>query len=138
MPHYAPDLKGLLENGVILRDGEGWIKLTDEDPVHIAIVADVQGYGPHEAAIFVDQNRYHASPDLALQGAYDILEQYMMNHNADHVKELMDEWGDEWDSILTETFDGWTWKMSADDAVAVILGTDAEGFVQIDFDEGNY
>lgn len=128
----APDLKEFLDRGVIVRDGEGWIKLADEDPVHIAIVCNIQGYGPHEGAIFVDQNRYHASADSALQGAYEILEQYTIDHDAEYIAELQEEWGDEWMDIMTETFDGWTWELSAADAIATIRGTDAEKFIQID------
>lgn len=129
----AQHLREWLEKGVILRDGEGWIKLADDDPVYVAIVVDVQGYGPHEGAIFVDQNRYHASADSALQGAYEIFEEYELNHaDKNYLEELQEEWGEDWFDIMTETYDAVLWELSSADAIAAIRGTDAEKFITID------
>ena len=128
-------LREWLEKNVILRDGEGWITLDDGDPVHIAIVVDVDGYGPHEGAIFVDQNRYHASADTALQGAYEILEQYWNDNYQDHYDELVRDHGqqavDDY-GMFTETFDAVLWELSPANAIDAIVGTDAEKFIEID------
>ncbi len=135
-PSTDPDhLHDFIDRSVILRDGEGLIRLDDQDPVHIAIMMSVEGFGPHEAAIFVDQNRYHASPDTALQGAYEILEQYWMDNYQnlydelvqDHGKQTVDDFG-----MFTETFDAALWTLSAEDAIAALKGTRAEHFIDID------
>jgi len=128
-------LRKWLEKNVILRGGEGDVRLDDTDPVHIAIVVDVTGYGPHEGAIFVDQNRYHASADTALQGAYEILEQYYHDNYQDHYDELVQDHGqqavDDY-GMFTETFDAVTWELSSIDAAEAIAGTDAQKFIDID------
>lgn len=124
--------------GVILTGGEGSIDVDSEDPVHIAVVFDVQGYGPHIGAIYADQNRYHASSDTALQAAYEILEQEVLDSaDPEYIKELEDEWGDEWHDILTETIDGQTWTLSARDAFSAIRGTEAMDYIDVYDDEGN-
>lgn len=96
--------------GVVILDGDGIVRLDDEDPVHVGIVHDSSGYNPG-AAIFVDQNRYHATQDTVIQEAYDILFHKDME-NEEHVKELQEEWGDRWDEILTEAYDGKAWTMT--------------------------
>jgi len=125
-------LREYITEGVILRDGDtdGSIDVDSDDPVYVAIVVDVMGYGPHEGAIYAVQNRYHGSEDTALQEAYEILEQWQMDHNPDHYKELIDEYGDNANEILTETFDGVTWKMSPKDFAAAIEGTKAEKYIK--------
>lgn len=125
-------LKENLEKAFIIVAGEGSINLDDEDPVHIAIVFDVQGYGPHGAAIYADQNRFHATPDTAMQKAYEILEQHELDiTDEEYLKELQDEWGDEWMSIMTETYDAMTWTLSPKEAAEQIRGTKAEKFIDI-------
>lgn len=86
----AEALREMLDKGVILVDGdmEGTIDLDDDDPVFVALVMDVSGYGPHTASIYAIQNRYHASPDAALQPAYEVHEAWMEEHYKDHLKEL--------------------------------------------------
>lgn len=128
-------LREFLERGVFLRDGEGNIDLNDSDPVHIAVVMSVKGYGPHEAAIFVDQNRYHASADSALEGAYEILEQYWWDHYKDHYDELVKDYGqEEVDDygMFTETFNAVIWELTPEEAAAAIEGTDAAKFIDVD------
>lgn len=129
---------------VYVRAGEGSIDLKDTDwkslsigatsLVHIAVVFNVQGFSGHTAAIAADQNRYHASPDTALQAAYEELENYEIDSDPDYVAELEDEWGDEWTSILTETFDARLWTLSARDAVRALEGTVAADYIDI-YDE---
>jgi len=114
------EFERILEAAIFV-GGEGTVDLGSEDPVHAAIVFNVQGYGPHQAAIYVDQNRYHASGDSCLQEAYDILQTWEMDYHKDdnYLKELQDEWGDQWMEILTETFDGRTFEMSAEEFARV-------------------
>lgn len=99
--------------------------------------------GPHNAAIFVDQNRYHASSDSALQGADEILTEWVLNNDyyADHIRELQDEWGDDWYEILFETSNGMSWTLSPMEAAEAIEGTDAAKFIDVydpEYDEDLY
>jgi hypothetical protein len=121
---------------VYVRTGEGTIDLSDKDPVHIAVVFDVQGFSGHSASIYVDQNRYHASVDTALQEAFSMLEQREIDANPDYVAELMEEWGDEWTDILTETFDARTWTLQPEDAARAIRGTPAALWIDIYDEDG--
>lgn len=137
-PRWQPggcgDLRRFTEKAVILREGEGTIQLDDEDEVHVAIVFEMSGYGPHEAAIFVDQNRYHASPDTALQGADEILEQYKWEHHFDEYENLVKDFGEQMVQdfgMFTENFDGCVWALSPEEAAAAIEGTDAAKFIDI-------
>ena len=70
---------------------DGSVNECDQDPVHVAAVFDVSGYGPHTATLYADQNRFHASPDSALQAAYEIHEEWLRDHYGDHLKELIQE-----------------------------------------------
>lgn len=120
----AKEFERLLE-AFILVEGEGDVQVGGPggtDPVHVAVVYDVVSYGPHTSAIYVDQNRYHASGDTALQAAYEILEQWELDYQSEaaktgdtYLKDLQEEWGDEWMEIMTETFDGQTFQMSAEE-----------------------
>jgi hypothetical protein len=135
----AKHLREILEKGVILDkdrvDGDS-IKLDDSDPVYVGIIVDVNGYGPHVGAMYVEQNRFHGSVDGALQGADEILEQWTLdNTSKEDIDELEDEYGDDWMSVLTETFDGWGFKVSASEFAEAIRGTDAEKFVDIEPEE---
>jgi hypothetical protein len=128
------DLRRALEGNFIIQGGDGWITLDDPDPVHIAVVYAVDGYGPHEAAIFVDQNRYHASGDTALQGAYEILEQYWWENYSGHYDELVKDYGEQEVQdygMFTEHFEGIIWELSAQEAADAIRGTDADLFIEI-------
>lgn len=62
-----------------------------DTPVHVAIVVDVQGYGPHAGSMFVEQNRYHGTVDGALQEAYEMHEDWMRSNYGEHLKELEQE-----------------------------------------------
>lgn len=68
-------------------ESEGTIDLNDSDPVYIAVAVEVYGYGPHPGVMYVDQNRYHASADSALQGACEILEDHRRDANRDEFNE---------------------------------------------------
>jgi hypothetical protein len=124
-------LKDFLTDAVFVRAGEGSIQLGDSDPVHVAVMFDVQGHGPHEGVIYVDQNRYHATGDTALQAADEILEDRLRERSAEHLRELEEEYGDEADAVFRERFDGRTWELSAEEAARNIEGTDAAKFVDI-------
>lgn len=139
-PGYFGDIKEFLDRAVILVDGEGTINVDDEDPVHIAVVFEMSGYGPHMAAIFVDQNRYHASPDTALQGAYEILEEYKWEHHSDEYDMLVEDFGEQEVQdfgMFTETFDAALWTLDPVEAAEAIRGTKAEAFIDI-YDDAGY
>ena len=119
-----------LNEGVILRDGDGSVDVSDDDPVWVAIVVDVQGYGPHEGAIYVDQNRFHASADTALQEAYEIFENYKRDHmTGKEMAKLEKEWGDRAGEIMTETFDAMIWILTPKEFAKAIKGTKATKYV---------
>jgi len=121
-----------LDKAVILVAGEndGYIDPHAEE-VHVAIVVNVTGYGPHTGAIYVDQNRFHASSDESLQEAYSLLEEWERDHNPDYFAELEKEHGDEASSVFTETFDGRTWTLPAEAFCDAIYGTAAEKFIDV-------
>lgn len=134
----AQHLHDILEKGVMLNKDrvEGSVDLNDDSPVYVGIMADVNGYGPHVGALYVEQNRFHGHVDTALQGADEILEQWTLdNTSQEDISELEDEYGDEWMSVLTETFDGWGFKISAREFVEAIRGTDAENLIDIEEEE---
>lgn len=72
-------------------EAAGDVTECDTDPVHVAVVYAESGYGPHTASLYIDQNRFHASPDTALQEAYEMHEAWMKEHYDDHLKELEEE-----------------------------------------------
>lgn len=77
--------------GYLINEADGSVDACSDDPVHVAIVVDVQGYGPHHGAMYVDQNRYHGSVDSALEAAYEMQESWMQDHFGDQLKELEKE-----------------------------------------------
>lgn len=132
----AQHLHDILEKGVLLnkdRVGGDTIDLGDTTPVCVGIIVDVNGYGPHVGALYVEQNRFHGHPDSALQAADEILEEWTLeNTSKEDIEALEAEYGDEWMSILTETFDGWAFKLSPQEFVEAIKGTDAEKLIDIE------
>ena len=106
-------LEDFFRNFVIV-GGEGTINLEDEDPVHIGVIYEVWSNVGGGAAIYVDQNRYHASGDTAVQEAFDIYQNWLLDYHKDdkYLEELQEEWGDEWLDILTETVDGFALEMT--------------------------
>jgi hypothetical protein len=110
-----------LDKAVILVAGEssGHIDPHAEE-VHVAIVVNVTGYGPHVGAIYVDQNRFHASPDGSLEEAHGLLEEW----ERDHYPEADED-------TRTETFDGRTWTLPALEFTEAIYNTKAEQFVDV-------
>ena len=133
----AQHFRDILEKGVILvgGDAEGSIDPLSEDPVFVSIVVNVTGYGPHIGAIYAVQNRYHGHPDAALQAAYEILEEWEMDHNPDYFAELEQEYGDDASDVFTETFDGWTWELNPQEVATGIAGTKATEYIDIEEDE---
>jgi hypothetical protein len=134
----ADHLRKWLEEGVLLKADrvEGSVDLDDEDLVHVAIVVNVTSIGPHVGAMYVDQNRYHASADTSLQEAFEILQQWELDNNQDYFAELEQEYGDEAFDVFTETFDGLTWKLSPREFADAVAGTRADGLVDIRGGEG--
>ena len=134
----AQHLHDILEKGVILNKDrvEGSVDLNDESPVYVGVIVDVNGYGPHIGALYVEQNRFHGHVNSALQAADEILEQWTLdNTEAEEIEELEEEYGDDWMDVLTETFDGWAFQMSAHDFVKAIEGTDAEKYIDVEEEE---
>jgi hypothetical protein len=76
--------------GYIIVQAAGDVDECSDDPVHVCIVVDVSGYGPHAGSLYC-QNQYHASQDYALQTAYEMHEEWLREHYADHLKELEEE-----------------------------------------------
>lgn len=117
--------------GVVIVGGEGDIDLGGKGPVYVAVVHDGGGYVP-AAAIAVDQNQYHNLSNDVLETAYEIMTEREME-NVKHVKELQEEWGDRWDEILTEAFDGkvWVFESPLEAARALRVDKRAREFITI-------
>jgi hypothetical protein len=127
------NFKEVLAKGVLLVGGEivdnNSIDLEDDDPVSVAIVVNVQGYGPHVGAIAVTQGGHI---DSALEAADEILEEWEMDHNPGYYAELEKEHGENARDVFTETFDGFMWELSAHEFADAIRGTKAVEFIEID------
>lgn len=130
----ANHLHELLARAVLLQEDrvEGSVDLNDDDPVYVGIIVDVDGYGPHVGAMYVEQNRFHGHPDSALQEADEILTEWKLEHYSDYLEELEEEYGEDAMDVFTETFDGWAFKLSPHEFAEAIAGTDAEKFVDIE------
>jgi len=120
---YEHDFEQTLDGAVIL-DGEGTIDLNDPDKVFIGIIWDDSGFTPG-AAISVQQG--YGSEDEMLEIAFEILEKHEIKYhdlkrkNGDgYIEELMKEWGDRWNEILTEGWDGAAWTLPAQEAADII------------------
>jgi len=105
----------ILLRNVFFVAGEGTIDLNDPDNVNIAIVFDVSSYGPHRAAIRVDQNPYISSDELFVE-AYADLEAYALEKDADYYNELVSEYGSAAGEVFTETFEGQSYTLPAEKA----------------------
>jgi hypothetical protein len=104
--------------GCVILAGEGDIDFeSEEDEVAIAVIHDGGGFTPG-AAIHVSEL---GSTQDALEQAFDALREHTIEHYPDHVKDLQEEWGDEWDQILVESFDGTAFTLSPQDAARVII-----------------
>ena len=116
--------RSYLDNTVILVDGEtvdnGSIDIDNNDPVFVAIVVNVTGFGRHPGAIAAIQGGH---PDQALEVAHERLEEWEHDHYGD--------------DISTETFDGQTWELSAEDFVNAIEGTEAAKHIDVvEYEDG--
>lgn len=129
----AENFREVLEKGVILVGGEivdnNSIDLEDDDLVSVAIIVNVQGYGPHVGAIAATQGGHI---DSALQAADEILEDWEMDHNPDYYAELEKEHGDDARDVFTETFDGIMWELTPQEFADAIKGTKAAEFIEVD------
>jgi len=109
--------KEILDKGVILVAGEGdVIDLDDPEPVRVAIMFDVNGFGPHVGAIYAMQ-RGHV--DGALEEADTLLEEWTLDHYPDSDPDH-----------FTETFDGFSWTLSPEDFADAIEGTAATKYIE--------
>ena len=115
------NFKETLEKGVILVGGEAVdnnsIDPEDDTPVSVAIMFDVNGFGPHVGVICAVQGGH---VDEALQAADELLEEWTLDHYPDSDPEH-----------FTETFDGLMWELSPEDFIAAIKGTPAEKFIDV-------
>lgn len=119
------DFEKFLDEAVILVAGEASSVIDPyAEEVHVAIVFNVTGYGPHVGAIYADQNRFHAGSDEALQGAHELLEEWEEEHYPDADAEHR-----------TETFDGRTWTLPAREFADAIYGRKAEEFIDVEGDD---
>jgi len=91
----------------------------EEEPnaeVYVALVHDGSMAHP-PSAVFID---WTGSKDESLQEAFEMMEEHTLEYHRKHddgyLEELQEEWGDEWNEILTETFDGGAWVMTAKEA----------------------
>lgn len=110
--------KEILDKGVILVAGDGdVIDLDDPEPVRVAIMFDVNGYGPHVGTIYAMQ-RGHV--DEALQAADELLEEWTLEKYPDSID----------NEHFTETFDGFSWTLPVDAFADAIEGTDATKFIE--------
>ena len=129
----AENFREVLEKGVILIGGEivdnNSIDLEDDDLVSVAIIVNVQGYGPHVGAIAVTQGGHI---DESLQAADEILEEWEMDHNPDYYAELEKEYGESAGEVFRETFDGIMWELTPQEFADAIKGTKAAEFIEID------
>lgn len=121
------ELKRLLKQAAILVDG-GADLYNERDRVHVALVFDVSGYGPHPATIFASQQHV----DAALEDAYGLLEEWAINHYPKHLADLEKEYGDQGREVFTETFDGRWFTMPFRDFARAIRGTKAEKYIDLD------
>jgi len=103
--HFQEYIAGCV---VVAGDSTLWLD-NDDETVHVAVIHDGSGFTPG-ASIHIVESYSH--PDAALQEAFDALRVHTLETCPDHVKELQAEWGDEWESILTESFDGRVWTLS--------------------------
>lgn len=121
----AKDFENHLKNNVILVAGEAdSVSLDDDDPIFVAIVVNVTGYGPHPGAIFAHQNRFHATEDSALEGAHEVLEEWEREHYPAE--------SDEDEEHRTETFDGLVWQLTPEEFADAICETSAVKFLGLE------
>lgn len=121
----ADEFRRFIQQSVVIVDGgaESDIDVRYAAWVHVAVVFDVSGYGPHQAAIYAIQNHYHGSADAALDPAFEILEEWIRDHYHQDA--------DPDDESVTETFDARGWKLSAFEFAEAIEGTNASKFIDI-------
>lgn len=87
----------------------------DDEPVYVGIVHDGSGYNP-SAAVYIDQNKYHASEDSVLESAFEILQQITMDRMTPEdwksLEKDAEELGVDSFELMTGRFDGFAIKMT--------------------------
>ena len=139
-PPVGPVTKKGLElarylGGVSLLEGKGEIRTKDSGPVYVAIVHDGTGFTPG-ATIAVDQNPFHDLTNEVLEEAFEMMKDYHLMDES-YVKELQKNWGDIWEEMLTELFDGkvWVFKNPVEALAAIYTDKKARGFIGHDDSE---
>jgi hypothetical protein len=132
----AKHFRELLEKAVVLVDGgsDGYLDIGagESDPIWVAIMVDVSGYGPHVGTVYAYQNRFHGNPDEPLQEAEEMLEEWKRENEGDYLRELEEEWGERADEVFRETFDGWSFRLNPREFGEAIRGTDAEKYFDLE------
>jgi ferredoxin-NADP reductase len=131
MGRSAENFREVLDKNAILVAGESsYIDIAKgAHPVHVAIIFDVTSYGPHTAAIYAHQGR--GGDDHAFQEAYELLEEWMREHQSDVLRELEAEYGERADEVFMENAQGESWTLEPEEFGKAIKGTDASKFIEV-------
>jgi hypothetical protein len=121
--------------GVTILEGEGTVDVADWGPTYVAIVHEGGSYTP-AGVIVVDQNPYHDLSNDVLETGFDMIREKFMK-DTKHVKELMEEWGEEWEDILMESVDGKVWVFKNAREAAAAIRTDDRARKFIDFEDSS-
>ncbi len=112
-------LKGAVEVGM-------GVDMSDE-PIYVGVVHDGSGFNPG-AAVYVDQNKFHASEDSVLEGAFELLEEVQRDQMSEDDFKRLEEDALGYDmyseELMTETFDGRAFLVSPEELKSVINGLD--------------
>ena len=130
-------IKDFINKKLTLVDGGGEVRLNtawQHRSVYMAFVYAVEGYGLHEAAVYVHQDPKYASKDTALYDANEILIDYWWENYRDYYDELVEEYGAErveTFDLFTENFDGKVFVLTPEEAAEIVRATDVGKFVDI-------
>ena len=91
---------------IVAGDSTLWLD-NDDETIAVAIIHDGSGFTPGAAIHISETGCTHD----ALEQAHDMMREHTLETCPDHVKELQEEWGDEWEEIMTESFDGMVWTL---------------------------
>jgi hypothetical protein len=130
--YYKEDAQQLVNTlkGVTIPMDAVEIDLMTYDPneqVNVAVVWDNSGYTPVAGLLAT-----WASPDEALQGAHELLEQWTIDYHTKHddgvLEEYQQEWGDDWLGVMTEGWDGRVWTLPASEVMTILLANEDTQF----------
>jgi hypothetical protein len=83
-------------NGCVILDGEGTIDKNSTEPIAVGIIHDGSGFNPG-AAIFADYS--NKSEDVAVQAADDILLEYKLKNESEHMDDDLETEQEKWSSM---------------------------------------